>query len=77
MSVALDFPIPGRMGGRLVFDRHAVENFKRSLVGLDHLERDAREPITFVDANQVAAELGTTRRTVGRRIAGRVRAVDR
>ena len=73
MSEKADFPTPGRVNGRLYFDRHAVENFKRQLVGLGPVERNSREPITFIDATTVANELGVCRRTVSRLIAGRFR----
>jgi hypothetical protein len=68
-----DLPTPGRVNGRLYFDRHAVENFKRQLVGLGPVERNPREPITFIDATTVANELGVCRRTVSRLITGRFR----
>jgi hypothetical protein len=71
ISDEADFPTPGRVNGRLYFDRHAVENFKRQLVGLGPVERNSREPITFIDATTVANELGVYRRTVSRLIAGR------
>jgi hypothetical protein len=67
------FPTPSRVNGRLYFDRYAVENFKRQLAGLGPVERNPREPITFIDATKVANELGVCRRTVGRMITGRVR----
>jgi hypothetical protein len=72
MSDQANFPTPGRVNGRLYFDRYAVENFKRQLVGLGPVDRDPREPITLIDATTVANELGVCRRTVGRMIAHRV-----
>jgi hypothetical protein len=72
MEDKADFPIPSRMNGRLYFDRYAVENFKRRLVGLGPVDRDPREPIMFVDATKVASEFGVSRRTVSRLITGRV-----
>jgi hypothetical protein len=60
------------MNGRLYFDRYAVENFKRQLVGLSPVARDPHEPIRFIDATTVAGELGVCRRTVSRLITGRV-----
>jgi hypothetical protein len=59
------------MNGRLYFDRYAVENFKRQLVGLGPVERNLCEPIKFIDATTVASELGVCRRTIGRMITGR------
>jgi hypothetical protein len=68
MSDKANFPTPSRVNGRLYFDRHAVENFKRQLVGLSTVDRDPREPITFIDATTVASEFGVSRRTVSRLI---------
>lgn len=64
-----DFPTPSRMNGRLYFDRYAVENYKRQMVGLGPVERDPRQPIVFIDATTVASEFGVCRRTIGRMIA--------
>jgi|HubBroStandDraft_6_1064221.scaffolds.fasta_scaffold2408012_2 hypothetical protein len=61
-------PKPVRLGKRLFFDRHEVENYKRRLLGLPLLERDEREPIELVSARQFSEELGRSRRTLGRRI---------
>jgi hypothetical protein len=69
MSDKADFPTPSRMNGRLYFDRHAVENYKRQMVGLGPVERDPRQPIVFVDVATVASEFGVCRRTIGRMIA--------
>jgi hypothetical protein len=72
MSEPLDFPAPFRHAGRLMWDRHAVENYKRSLMGLPPLERDLQTPITFVSAKQLGVELPFGRRTIGRRVKGRI-----
>jgi hypothetical protein len=69
-----DFPSPTtRIGGQWRFDRHAHENYKRALAGLPAVERGLDEPIRFVDAKTVCADLAISRRTLGRRIRGRVR----
>jgi hypothetical protein len=68
MSTPPDFPTPTRIRGRLFFDRHAFENFKRKLLGLEPLERDPKAVIELVPAGQAATELGRHRRTLGRRI---------
>jgi hypothetical protein len=72
MFTPLDFPAPFRLNGRLLWDRHLVENYKRGLMGLEPLERDPQTPITFVSAKQLTAELSYGRRTLGRRVKGRV-----
>jgi hypothetical protein len=72
MSTFNDFPAPFRHGGRLVWDRHDIENYKRSLMGLAPVERDPQAPIVFVTAKQLADELPYGRRTLGRRVKGRV-----
>lgn len=64
-----EFPTPTRIRGRLFFDRHSFENYKRRLLGLPPLERDPKAPIELVPANRVSEELGRNRRTIGRRIA--------
>ena len=74
MSTSLDFPAPFRLNGRLLWDRFDVEQYKRSLMGLPLLERDPQAPITFVSAKQLTAELPYGRRTLGRRVKGRVQA---
>jgi hypothetical protein len=61
------FPAPYRLNGRLVWDRHEVENHKRSLMGLDPVERDPNATIVFVSAAQLTSELPYGRRTLGRR----------
>jgi hypothetical protein len=72
MSSEVEFPAPFRHANRLVWDRYDVENFKRSLIGLPPLERDPKAPITFVTAKQLSAELPYGRRTLGRRVKGRI-----
>ena len=72
MSNVSNFPAPFRHAGRLVWDRHDIENYKRALMGLPRLERDPHTPILFVTAKQLAEELPYGRRTIGRRVKGRV-----
>ena len=74
MSTFTDFPAPFRHGGRLVWDRHDIENYKRGLMGLSPVERDPNTPITFVTAKRLSEELPYGRRTIGRRVKGRVQA---
>jgi hypothetical protein len=73
MSNTAEFPAPFRHNGRLVWDRFEIENYKRALIGLSPLERDPNTPITFVTAKQLSAELPFGRRTLGRRVKGRIR----
>ena len=73
MSLAPEFPALIRFGGRLRFDQHEHENYKRALAGLPAVERVGAEPIRFVDASAVCADLAIDRRTLGRRVKGRVR----
>ncbi len=61
-------PAPTKINGRIFYERHGTENYKRALLGLPPLERDPRAPIELVPANIFAAELGFHRRTLGRRI---------
>jgi hypothetical protein len=68
MSTSPELPAPFRHSGRLMWDRHEVENFKRALMGLGPLERDPNAPIVFVTAKQLTAELPYGRRTLGRRV---------
>ncbi len=75
MSTSLDFPAPFRHAGRLMWDRHEIENYKRVLMGLAPLERDPHATIVFVSAKQVSSELPLGRRTLGRRVRGRVQVV--
>jgi hypothetical protein len=77
MGSTPQFPAPVRFGGRLRFDHHEHENYKRALAGLPAVERGEAEPIRFVDANAICADLAIDRRTLGRRIAGRVREAAR
>jgi hypothetical protein len=72
MSTPSDFPAPIRHAGRLVWDRHAIENYKRAMLGLPPLERDSEATIKLVTAKQLAEELPFGRRTLGRRVKGRV-----
>jgi hypothetical protein len=73
MNVNQDFPPSSLIGGRHFFARHEVENYKRKLMGLTPTERDPVAPITFVTAQQLSDELQIDRRTLGRRIRGRIR----
>jgi hypothetical protein len=72
LSTSPDFPAPFRLNGRLLWDRFDVENYKRGLMGIAPVERDPQTPITFVSAKQLTAELPYGRRTLGRRVKGRV-----
>jgi hypothetical protein len=72
MSTAPEVPAPYRHFGRLMWDRHEIENYKRELMRLPPLERDPHAPIVFVTAKQLAEELPYGRRTIGRRVKGRV-----
>jgi hypothetical protein len=74
MSTSPDFPAPFRLNGRLMWDRHSVENYKRQLMGLEPVERDPQAPITFVTARQLTTELPYGRRSLGRRIKNLVQA---
>jgi hypothetical protein len=73
MTKQTEFPVPTSIGGRLFFDRYEVENYKRALMRLAPLNRDPAAPIVFVTAQQMSDELQIDRRTLGRRIRGRVR----
>jgi hypothetical protein len=73
MSKQTEFPIPASIGSRLFFDRYEVENYKRALMRLAPIDRDPAAPIVFVTAQQISHELQIDRRTLGRRIRGRVR----
>jgi hypothetical protein len=73
MSEQPDFPLSTSIGGRHFFARHEVEDYKRKLMGLTPTDRDSAAPITFVTAQQLSDELQIDRRTLGRRIRGRVR----
>jgi hypothetical protein len=76
MSSQPEFPAPIRFGGRLRFDAHEYENFKRALAGLPAVERREAEPIRFVDAAAVCTDMAIDRRTLGRRVRGRVRGLS-
>jgi hypothetical protein len=73
MDPQRDFPIPTCIGGRLFFDRYDVENYKRALMRLAPLVRDPSKSMLFATAKQVCDELQIGRRTLGRRVRGRVR----
>lgn len=73
MLPTTEFPAPIRMGGRLRFDHHDAENYKRALAGLPLNDRNPSDPIRFVSASDLCADLGIDRRTLGRRVHGRVR----
>jgi hypothetical protein len=77
MSLKPSFPAPFRFGGRPRFDLHDHENYKRALAGLPAVERGDGEPIRFVDASVVCADLAIDRRTLGRRVKGRIRGEER
>ena len=72
MSTSPDFPAPFRLNGKLLWDRFSIENYKRALMGLPPLERVPNAPIVFVTAKRLAEELPYGRRTIGRRVKGRV-----
>jgi hypothetical protein len=65
MSTQPEFPVPVRYGGRLRFEEHPYENFKRALAGLPPIEREPNSPIRFIDASAVCADLAIDRRTLG------------
>ena len=71
-----EFPTPTKIRGRLFFDRHDIENYKRGILGLALFERDPKAPIELVSAIQVAEEMGRHRRTIGRRILEARRAAE-
>ena len=71
-----ELPAPLDMSGRLYFQRSVIEHYKQSLIAWASGAQDPPVYIPpaveeFVTAEQVARELGVTRRTIGRRIAGR------
>jgi hypothetical protein len=70
----LEFPAPIRDRGRLIWDRHDIENYKRSLLGLPPLERDPNASIVFVTAKQISEELPYGRRTIAVESKGAFRA---
>ncbi len=68
-----DLPQPFRWNGRVYFRRSDVEKFKAALVS--HAMGAEHQPVrvdveTFVGIEQVARELGISRRTLDRRLAG-------
>ena len=63
-----EFPEPTRINGRLFWDRFELENFKRSILGLQLLARDPTDPIVLVNAGRVSQEFDFGRRTLGRRV---------
>ena len=71
MSLIPEFPAPIRFGGRLRFDEYDFESYKRRLAGLPEANRDPNAPVRFKSAQDVCADLGINRRTLGRRIRGR------
>jgi hypothetical protein len=73
MTETPDFPAPLRLNGRLTWDKHEYENYKRRLLGLPPLERDPDAPIVLVSANQIVADLPFGRRTLGKLVKGRFR----
>jgi hypothetical protein len=73
MHTLPEFPAPIRFGGRLRFDLHEHENYKRALAGLPSVQRGEADLIRFVDALAVCADLAIDRRTLGRRVRGRIR----
>jgi hypothetical protein len=71
------FPRPIRINGRLFWRRSELESYKRKLIsaalGLQAATSQEPETVeTFVTSQEVAREFAFTRRTLGRRIAGRV-----
>jgi hypothetical protein len=66
MSNKQELPAPHRRAGRLWWDRHEIENYKRLLMGLAPVERDPNSPIVFVSARQLTVEIGVGRRSLGR-----------
>jgi hypothetical protein len=67
MAQLTPFPAPLRMGGKLLWEQFEIENFKRSLIGLEPLDRDHSKPIVFMTAKQISAELPYARRGRGSR----------
>jgi hypothetical protein len=72
----VDFPTPIKSNGKLFFARHEIEAHKRVLLGLPSIDHHPHEPILLVGAVQVAAEFGVHRRTLGRRVRGRIRSQE-
>lgn len=72
MSSHPEFPAAFRQKGRLFWDRFEIENYKRALIGLPPLAREPGAPIAFVTAKQLTEEFPFGRRTIGRRVRGRI-----
>jgi hypothetical protein len=70
MSPSAEFPSPVTKNGRNYFLRHQLENYKRGLAGLPLIPDCAVAVIELVPAPQAAEELGHSRRTLGRHMAG-------
>lgn len=77
MSLQPAFPAPIRFGGRLRFALHEHEAYKRALAGLPAVQRNEAEPIRFINASAVCADLAIDRRTLGRRVRGQIRGEER
>ena len=71
MTYTPNFPQPAVFGGRLRFDEYEFEVYKRQLAGLPIAERSPDAPVRFRTAQDICADLGINRRTLGRRIRGR------
>jgi hypothetical protein len=54
--------------GRIFFVREEIENYKRLLAGIVPLKSDPERLVEFVTARKFAAELGTSRRTIARKL---------
>ena len=59
-----DFPRLSASAAGYEFDQHEHENYKRALAGLSTVERSEADPIRFVDAAAVCADLAIDRRTL-------------
>jgi hypothetical protein len=66
---AIKFPAPREINGRKFFVRDEAEAYKRALAGLPPLPK--ADVIELVPAKTFAAELGISRRSLGRRFSGR------
>jgi hypothetical protein len=71
--MAPEFPAPAMFSGRLKFIRYEIDDYKRALALLPPIDRGPEPPVVFVGASDVCADLGIDRRTLGRRVRGRVR----
>jgi hypothetical protein len=54
--------------GRKFFVRAQFENYKRSIAGLPLIDENYVSVLEFVSTEQAAAELGASRRSLGRRM---------